>query len=88
MPLELVEELHAASLSGDKRLLDKLILRVRETEDTVAQALQDLADRMNMMCWRVCWRMCVVLITGSHGFERTATLAIHDNPAVIAEPRT
>ena len=26
-----------------------------------------------------------VLITGSHGFERTATFAIDDDPAVIAE---
>jgi hypothetical protein len=26
-----------------------------------------------------------VLITGSHGFERTATFALDDDPAVIAE---
>ena len=26
-----------------------------------------------------------VLVTGSHGFERTVTFAIDDDPAVIAE---
>jgi hypothetical protein len=33
-------------LSGNKRLLDKLLLKVRETEDAgSAQALQALADK-------------------------------------------
>jgi signal transduction histidine kinase/CheY-like chemotaxis protein len=45
LPLELVEELRSATLSGNKRLLDGLILKVRETEDArSAQALQELAD--------------------------------------------
>jgi CheY-like chemotaxis protein len=46
LPRELIEELRMATLSGNKRLLDKLILRVRETEDVAsAQALQELADK-------------------------------------------
>ena len=45
LPLELVEELRNATLSGNKRLLDKLILKVRETGDAgSAHALQELAD--------------------------------------------
>jgi CheY-like chemotaxis protein len=45
LPLELREELRTATLSGNKKLLDKLILRVRETEDAgSAHALQELAD--------------------------------------------
>jgi CheY-like chemotaxis protein len=42
LPRELVEQLLTATLSGNKRLLDKLILRAPETE---SQALQGLADR-------------------------------------------
>ena len=46
LPRELVEELRGATLSGNKRLLDKLILKVRQTEDAGSgQALQELADR-------------------------------------------
>jgi two-component system, sensor histidine kinase and response regulator len=46
LPLELVEELRDATLTGNKRLLDKLILKVRETEDAgSAHALQELADK-------------------------------------------
>ncbi len=44
LPLELVEELQEATLSGNKRLLDKLIVKVRETAVGPAQVLQDLAD--------------------------------------------
>jgi len=45
LPRELVEELRTATLSGNKKLLDKLILKMRETEDArSAQALQELAD--------------------------------------------
>jgi CheY-like chemotaxis protein len=46
LPRELVEELRDATLGGDKRLMNKLILRVRETGDAdSAQALQGHADR-------------------------------------------
>jgi CheY-like chemotaxis protein len=46
LPRELIEELLDATLSGNKRLLDKLILDVRETEDAgFAHALQKLADK-------------------------------------------
>jgi PAS domain S-box-containing protein len=45
LPLELVEELRDATSSGNKKLLDKLILQVRETEDAgSAHDLQRLAD--------------------------------------------
>ncbi len=45
IPRELVEELRNATLSGNKRLLDKLILRVPETGNAEsANALQELAD--------------------------------------------
>jgi PAS domain S-box-containing protein len=46
LPPELVEELRNATLNGDKTLLDKLILKVRESEDAgSANALQELADK-------------------------------------------
>jgi PAS domain S-box-containing protein len=46
LPLGMVEELRNATLSGNKRRLDKLILTVRETENAgSAQRLQDLADK-------------------------------------------
>lgn len=45
LPPELVEGLRTATLGGNKRVLDKLILKVRETAEDTAQALQDLADR-------------------------------------------
>jgi CheY-like chemotaxis protein len=46
LPHELVEELRNATLSGNKRLLDQLILKVRDTEDDAcAGALQELADK-------------------------------------------
>jgi len=46
LPRELIEELRSATLSGNKRLLDRLIVKVRETEDAgSAQALQELADK-------------------------------------------
>ncbi len=46
LPRELIEDLRNATLSGNKRLLDKLIFKVRETEDAEsAQALQSLADK-------------------------------------------
>ncbi|HEV2200838.1 MAG TPA: PAS domain S-box protein [Bryobacteraceae bacterium] len=42
----LAEELREATLTGNKKLLDRLILRVRETEDaSSAIALQELADK-------------------------------------------
>ena len=45
LPQELVEELRNATLSGNKKLLDKLILKVRETGDAkTAHALKELAD--------------------------------------------
>jgi CheY-like chemotaxis protein len=45
LPPELVAELRTATLQGNKRLLDQLILKVRETEDIEsAHALQELAD--------------------------------------------
>jgi len=45
LPLDLVEELRTATLSGNKRRLDKLILQVRETADGPARALQELANK-------------------------------------------
>jgi len=46
LPRELVEELRNATLSGNKKLLDRLILKVSEVEDTgCARALQALADK-------------------------------------------
>jgi PAS domain S-box-containing protein len=45
LPPELIGKLRDATLSGNKRLLDQLILKVRETEDAgSAHALQELAD--------------------------------------------
>ena len=45
VPLELVEELRSATLNGNKKLLDDLILKVRAAEDAgSANALQELAD--------------------------------------------
>jgi CheY-like chemotaxis protein len=46
LPQELTGELRDAILDGNKNLLNRLIVKVRETQDTVAaQALQELADR-------------------------------------------
>ena len=46
LPQELLGELRDAILDGNKNLLNRLIVKVRETQDTVAaQALQELADR-------------------------------------------
>lgn len=46
LPRELIEELRNATLSGNKRLLDRLIVKVREAEHAgSAQALQALADK-------------------------------------------
>jgi PAS domain S-box-containing protein len=48
LPLQLIEELRDATLSGSKKLLDQLILEVRERGDTrSATALQELADQYN-----------------------------------------
>jgi DNA-binding response OmpR family regulator len=45
LPLQLVEELGMATRTGKKKLLDKLIVNVRETGDSdSAIALQELAD--------------------------------------------
>jgi CheY-like chemotaxis protein len=45
LPQELIKELQNATLSGDKYLLDKLILKVREAGDAEsAPALEQLAD--------------------------------------------
>jgi CheY-like chemotaxis protein/nitrogen-specific signal transduction histidine kinase len=46
LPQELVRDPRDAILDGNKNLQNRLIAKVRETEDTVAaQALQELADR-------------------------------------------
>ncbi len=46
LPRELIEELRNATLSGNKKLLDKLILKVRGMENiTSAFGLQKLADK-------------------------------------------
>jgi CheY-like chemotaxis protein len=46
LPVDLVEELRNATLSGNKKLLDKLLLQVREAGDAdSAHALQQLADK-------------------------------------------
>jgi CheY-like chemotaxis protein len=48
LPRELIDEIRNATLTGNKRLLDKLILDVRETENGgSADALQKLADNYN-----------------------------------------
>jgi CheY-like chemotaxis protein len=46
LPLELMEELRNATLSGNKNLMDKLIHKIRETVGHAesAHALQELAD--------------------------------------------
>jgi PAS domain S-box-containing protein len=45
VPLGLVEELRNATLNGNKKLLDDLILRVRQADDAgCAKTLQELAD--------------------------------------------
>jgi hypothetical protein len=44
LPWELIEELRNATLSGNKKLLEELILKVRDAEDAgSANALQELA---------------------------------------------
>jgi len=46
LPVELIEQLRAATQSGNKKALDKLILQVREIDDAgFARDLQTLADR-------------------------------------------
>lgn len=46
LPRGLIEEIRRATVTGNKKLLDTSILRVRETGDAdSAQALQDLADK-------------------------------------------
>jgi PAS domain S-box-containing protein len=46
LPQELIEEIRNATLSGNKKLLDKLILKVPEAGDAeAARALQGLADK-------------------------------------------
>jgi PAS domain S-box-containing protein len=46
LPLELIEELRDATLSGNKRLLDELILRVGAIDGSgCAHGLQELADK-------------------------------------------
>jgi len=46
LPRELIEEIRDATLTGDKKLLDKLIVKVREAGDgESAHALQELADK-------------------------------------------
>lgn len=46
LPREVLGELRDATLDGNKKLLDRLILKVGETEDAgVAKALQELADK-------------------------------------------
>jgi len=45
LPLDLVEDLRNATVTGNKRLLDKLIVKVRQTNDGAsADALQQLAN--------------------------------------------
>jgi CheY-like chemotaxis protein len=46
LPGELIEKLRDATLNGNKRLLDELILKVGETDEAgCAPALQQLADK-------------------------------------------
>ena len=46
LPQDLVEDLRNATLSGNKKLLDKLIVKVRETQnESFASSLQELADK-------------------------------------------
>jgi CheY-like chemotaxis protein len=43
-PRELLAQLRDATLNGNKRALNKLILGIRETHEAAAQALQELVD--------------------------------------------
>jgi PAS domain S-box-containing protein len=46
LPLELINELRSATLKGNKGLLNRLIAKVRDTEDgETGEALQELADK-------------------------------------------
>jgi hypothetical protein len=46
LPRELIEEIRNATLTGNKKLLDELILKVPGAGDAEsAQGLQELADR-------------------------------------------
>jgi PAS domain S-box-containing protein len=46
LPRELIEELRFATANGSKKSLDRLILKVRETEEAAsAEGLQELADK-------------------------------------------
>jgi CheY-like chemotaxis protein len=44
LPMALIEALRKATLAGNKKALNQLILKVGQTEDRTAQALQQLAD--------------------------------------------
>jgi len=45
LPRDLAEELREATATGDKALLDKLIIKVGATHAEAANGLQELADR-------------------------------------------
>jgi PAS domain S-box-containing protein len=46
LPRELIEEIHRATLTGNKKLLDRLIVKVREVGDTRSgDGLKELADK-------------------------------------------
>jgi signal transduction histidine kinase/DNA-binding response OmpR family regulator len=45
LPLKLVEELRDATVNGNKRLLDELILKLGATDGGCAHALRELADK-------------------------------------------
>jgi DNA-binding response OmpR family regulator len=45
LPHKLIEELRNATVTGKKKLLDRLIVQVGESDDGSAQALQALADK-------------------------------------------
>jgi CheY-like chemotaxis protein len=62
LPRELIEELLEATLNGNKRLLDEMIIQVRDGEDpVVAHALREMADKydyeaLTRLLERVCRR--------------------------------
>ena len=81
LPRELVEELRNATLSGNKKLLDKLILKVRETEDAEsARALQELADKYEYDALTRLLEEAVPPIT-ERPLARSDIMIVDDNPA-------
>ena len=83
LPLELVEELRNATLNGNKKLLDKLILKVRETEDAgLARRSAGACRQVRIRCPDAIAGGSVPLIDGALTQCRSSDIMIvDDNPA-------